>query len=102
MLTKPGGTLSLNSCWTMLSIVAILITTSITAASSAYGAAFTFTQIDVPGAYITYAYGINDAGQIVGVFTDSTGDHGFLDTRGTTASSTPAKASPKSTCRVQA
>jgi probable HAF family extracellular repeat protein len=41
-----------------------------------------FTQIHVPGA-ITDAFGINDAGQIVGGFTDTTGPtHGFLDTRG--------------------
>jgi hypothetical protein len=36
----------------------------------------TFTQIDVPGE----ADGINDAGQIVGSFSNSTGTHGFLDT----------------------
>src|SRR5262249_22268165 len=36
----------------------------------------TFTTIDVPGASFTEAHGINDAGQIVGSFTD--GDHGFL------------------------
>ena len=49
---------------------------------SANAAAYTFTQIDVPGAIFTLADGINDAGQIVGSFTDSTGTHGFLDTRG--------------------
>jgi probable HAF family extracellular repeat protein len=47
-----------------------------------------FTQIDVPGAIGlpitigTVASGINDAGQIVGSFSDSTGDHGFLDVGG--------------------
>ncbi len=41
-----------------------------------------FTTIDVPGSNYTSAMGINDAGQIVGVFFDSTGDHGFLDTGG--------------------
>src|SRR5438132_1289828 len=34
--------------------------------SPAKGASFTFTTIDVPGALETLAYGINDAGQIVG------------------------------------
>jgi probable HAF family extracellular repeat protein len=36
----------------------------------------------VPGARSTSAQGINDAGQIVGFFIDSTGNHGFLDTGG--------------------
>src|SRR5262249_4245487 len=41
-----------------------------------------FTTIDVPGASFTQAYGINDAGQIVGVFSSATGGGGFLDTAG--------------------
>jgi probable HAF family extracellular repeat protein len=42
-----------------------------------------FTQIDVPGAKVTLARGINDAGQIVGTFENnpgSTPDRGFLAT----------------------
>ena len=35
---------------------------------SSAAAIYTFTTIDVPGAFSTYANGINDAGQIVGVF----------------------------------
>ena len=43
----------------------------------------TFTQIDVPGAIGTEVRGINDAGQIVGTFYNSTGPrHGFLDSGG--------------------
>jgi hypothetical protein len=34
--------------------------------------------IDVPGANETFVYGINDAGQIVGAYLDSTLEHGFL------------------------
>jgi probable HAF family extracellular repeat protein len=42
-----------------------------------------FTQIDVPGATDTTAFGINDTGQIVGAFFDSAGvAHGFLDAGG--------------------
>ena len=41
-----------------------------------------FTTIDVPGASETFAYGINETGQIVGTFVDATGAHGFLDTGG--------------------
>ncbi|HLO05697.1 MAG TPA: VWD domain-containing protein [Terriglobales bacterium] len=37
-----------------------------------------FTRIDVPGATATNAYGINDAGQIVGAFYDGTTYHSFL------------------------
>ena len=81
MLTKTEGTLSLNSCWTMLSIVAFLAIAPMAAGSSANAATFSFTQIDVPGAFGTRAHGINDAGQIVGQFFDSTiSIHGFLAT----------------------
>src|SRR6267154_1727619 len=38
---------------------------------------YTFTRIDVPGASATVALGINNAGQIVGTYTDDTGFHGF-------------------------
>src|SRR5262249_51519462 len=43
----------------------------------------TFTTIDVPGAATTFPFGINDAGQIVGSFSDTTilpSPHGFLAT----------------------
>jgi probable HAF family extracellular repeat protein len=42
-------------------------------------------RIDVPGASFpsTFAYGINNRGQIVGAYRDSTGGyHGFLDSDG--------------------
>jgi hypothetical protein len=41
-----------------------------------------FTTINVPGASVsgTKAIGINDSGQIVGVFFDATGEHGFIAT----------------------
>jgi hypothetical protein len=40
-----------------------------------------FTHIDVPGAIGTVIDGINDHGQIVGTYVDSTfHDHGFLAT----------------------
>ena len=39
---------------------------------------YSFTTIDVPGALGgTQARGVNDSGQIVGPYTDSTGNHGF-------------------------
>src|SRR4051794_12280113 len=80
MLTKAEGTRPLNSCWTMLSIVAFLVIAPMAAGSSANAANFSFTQIDVPGATNTSAEDINNVGQIVGQF--SGGLHGFLDTGG--------------------
>jgi len=41
-------------------------------------AQYTFTTIDMPGAASTYAFGINNAGQIVGSYDDAAGAHGFL------------------------
>ena len=44
----------------------------------------TFTTLDPTGAAFTEAFGVNNRGQIVGVYVDSTPQqHGFLDTRGT-------------------
>src|SRR4051794_31043969 len=83
MLTRSERTLPLNSCWTMLSAVAILLTALISSGSSANASAFSFTQIEVPGPFSTLAFGINDAGQIVGSTFRIT--HGFLDTGGSFA-----------------
>src|SRR5271157_4672682 len=45
---------------------------------------YTFTTIDVPGAVTTDAFGINDAGQVVGTYQDaSLIIHGFLLAGGT-------------------
>ena len=40
------------------------------------------TTIDVPGAFLTDAFGINERGDIVGFFEDGAGTHGFLLSRG--------------------
>jgi len=37
-----------------------------------------FTTIDVPGASFTQALGINPKGNVVGVYSNATGTHGFL------------------------
>lgn len=39
-----------------------------------------FVTVDVPGSSATEIHGINDAGTIVGTFTDNLGVHGFLQT----------------------
>src|SRR5215472_13788155 len=57
----------------------------------------TFTTIDVPGATgITLAFGINDAGQIVGVFSDARGATAFSKTaRPSPRSMSPARLEPR-------
>src|SRR6266852_2033857 len=45
--------------------------------STAFGADFTFTSIDYPGAERTVALGINDSGIIVGVFTVGSRAHAY-------------------------
>ena len=45
------------------------------------GANGTVTTVEVPGSYATtFAFEINNAGQIVRSFNDGTGTHGFLAT----------------------
>ena len=41
-------------------------------------AQYDYTTLEVPGAILTVAIAINDAGQIVGRYTVGGGDHGFL------------------------
>src|SRR6266446_326127 len=74
--------LSLNSHWIILCMATILVAAPFAAGSPANASAFSFTQLDVPGATQTFANGINDAGQIVGSFSNSTGTHGFRYTGG--------------------
>ena len=59
-----------------LTLIGMLATHAFIAEAVAYK----YTTIDVPGpgASLTYAYGINNASQIVGFFDDESGDHGFL------------------------
>ncbi len=48
----------------------------------AAGADYRYIQIDVPGATATQAYRINARGDVVGRFTDGTGQWGFLLSKG--------------------
>src|SRR5213593_2462215 len=70
----------------MRSIACIIVFAALIGlAPAAFGSRFTFSTIDVPGAFSTEALGINNAGQIVGFFKDNigSGQHGFLYDRGT-------------------
>jgi uncharacterized membrane protein len=88
MPVKSRSALRPKSRWIVLSVAAaILATAPFAAKSPANASAFSFTQIDVPGAQETQAMGINDAGQIVGFFIvgffPTSVFHGFLrDTGG--------------------
>jgi hypothetical protein len=64
-----------------LSVAALLIIASLWTVDAR---SQTFTQIDVPNSTSTTALGINGKGDIVGHYTDSSGnEHGFLDSAGT-------------------
>jgi len=56
-----------------------------------------FTALDAPGASFTLPRGINNAGQIVGGFQDSTGGHSFLYTMGSFSTFEVPGARPNST-----
>lgn len=43
---------------------------------------YTVVPLDVPGAVVTVAHGINAAGQVVGTYTDTLGRHGFVYAEG--------------------
>src|SRR5262245_63901056 len=51
---------------------------------AAQDAEYTYTLIEVPGATDTDPHGINGRGQIVGLFLDATGTHGFVTSDGIT------------------
>jgi len=63
-----------------VAVAATIVGCLLSAVSPAKASDLTFTTIDEPGASNTYLYGINDAGQIVGNATNSTG--GFLYSNG--------------------
>ena len=46
-------------------------------ARPAWASFYVYTSIDFPGATGTFAFGVNDAGQVVGEYVDTTGRHGF-------------------------
>jgi hypothetical protein len=67
----------MRSC-SIIRIVPIAIAVVLCTGRFANAVSFTFTPIDVPGATETQALGINDSGNVVGVYHDATGGHGFL------------------------
>ena len=72
----------LSSCSGLFAAVVLVSGLVLALPASVPAATFTFTPIDEPGASLTSAFGINATGQIVGVFVNATGEHGFLDAGG--------------------
>ena len=67
----------------VLLLAGILASMVLAAPVGAGATSYTFTTLEVPGAVGTHALGLNDAGQIVGVFFDSAGtSHPFVYTPG--------------------
>ena len=64
------------------SIIAMILLAGVP--GTALAAAYTFTPVDVPFAGVTEtdANGVNNLGQIVGVYFDASGGHAFLDSGG--------------------
>jgi hypothetical protein len=57
---------------------AYMTTTSSPTRGFILGADGSAIDVDYPGALSTFAYGINDRGDVVGEFRDSAGVHGFI------------------------
>src|SRR5438270_9189886 len=63
-----------NMLWKAFPLIAAAV---LVTAARAEQNDFVFSSIDVPGADRTTLQGINDAGEISGIFLDSRGEHGF-------------------------
>jgi probable HAF family extracellular repeat protein len=64
-----------RALWLAVLSLSILLSTLVAAQDASY----TYTTFDVPDVTAhTSAYGINNAGQVVGTFSNATGPHGFL------------------------
>ena len=76
---SPSRLIKVGKCIFMKRFVKLLSVLVLVCVFSASAGALTFTTIDYPDAVETVAYGINDRGEIVGKYADSSGDlHGFL------------------------
>jgi len=63
-------------------VVVISMVVMLGLAATSTGNPLTFEDLDVPNAGTTVANGINDKGQIVGLFRGASGTHGFLLSKG--------------------
>jgi probable HAF family extracellular repeat protein len=63
-----------------VTLLGVVVVASAVAGSGAHATPYDFTTINLPGSYYTTAYGINNAGTVVGSYSDASNapDHGFL------------------------
>ena len=61
----------------------ILVVLALVSRASAYGGSYVYTTFDPPGTSQSAAFGINNAGAIVGGYIDQSGVHGYLYNGGT-------------------
>lgn len=59
-------------------VLALFIVFMLAFFSTAQADYYAYTTLNVPGAYITQAYGINNSGQVSGTYYDTNGQHGFI------------------------
>jgi uncharacterized membrane protein len=64
--------------WLVIGALATFAIAATALGAGEEGNEFVFASVDVPGALRTTAQGINDAGEISGIFLDARGEHGFL------------------------
>lgn len=70
-------------CTALVSLAVILTIPLVFSHPAASAVEYTFTPIDLPDAYFTSAFGINNHGDIVGTYWDTKGiPHGFLYANG--------------------
>jgi hypothetical protein len=67
-----------RTCTGAISLLIIVTIPFVFIPSVALAIEYTFTTIGVPAATLTEAFGINDAGQVLGVCAQSGSDHGLL------------------------
>jgi uncharacterized membrane protein len=73
---------STNAIKAWLAVLCLITLSLAPAATNAGAPKWTFTSIDFPDASVTVAYDINEDGDIVGFYRNSTGFHGYLLSEG--------------------
>jgi uncharacterized membrane protein len=66
----------------LVAVLAISVLVMLSAPADSIGGPLTFQSIDVPNSGVTVATGVNNRGQIVGLFRDASGTHGLLLSKG--------------------
>src|SRR5262245_20883531 len=77
-----GHCMRQRSTWSAIATITVLVAgfnhESIVSATDNHGSEAQYASIDVPGATLTSAQGINPRGDIVGFYINAAGTHGFV------------------------